>query len=104
MRLLAWSEASSANPKIDTISIKQLSNCFRGFHPVLSPDETRIATCTHEKMVYIWDAKTGDELLALRYPARVTAIAWSPDGTKLLVGTSDGMIEVRDAGGPPPKK
>lgn len=49
----------------------------------ISPDGTRVAA-TSESHVRVWDAKTGNELFAIEGPG-AAAVAFSPDGTQLVV-------------------
>ena len=74
-----------------------------------SPDGTRIVAGSACQAVYgsvsddlapvtIWDAAGGAELLALRgHTSNVQAVAWSPDGTRIVSGDESGRLE--DLGG-----
>jgi WD40 repeat protein len=68
-----------------------------------SPDGRRLATGNMDGTVKIWDAESGRELLTLggqRYP--VGRVAFSPDGSRLVVAGGDaGTVTVWDAA---PKK
>ena len=75
---------------------------------VYSPDGTRIVTGSEDRTAQVWDAKSGAPLLSFQYPSPVETyprgvhrVAWTADGSKLLIGLAD-RIEIRDAG-PPPK-
>jgi tetratricopeptide (TPR) repeat protein len=49
-----------------------------------SPDGRRLATASVDQTVRLWDAATGQELLALKgHTDRVNAVAFSPDGRRL---------------------
>jgi WD40 repeat protein len=69
-------------------------NCARW-----SPDGTRILTAGFDDTeIKVWDATTGEELLALSDPEDVVMIAaWSPSGDRILAGSWDGMVGVWDA-------
>ncbi len=62
-----------------------------------SPDRSRLATAA-DKVVKLWDARTGKELLTIRgHTAGVGAAAWSPDGSRLATASHDGTAKVWDA-------
>ena len=66
----------------------------------MSPDGSRIAVGGEQ--VTVWDATTGEQLLTLDLPdSRGPASAWkvifSPDGNRLMVGTSTGAIRLWNA-------
>jgi WD40 repeat protein len=45
-----------------------------------------LASAGHDKMVRLWDTAAGKEKAALRHPNDVFAVAWSPDGKRLVSG------------------
>jgi WD40 repeat protein len=47
-----------------------------------SPDGSRIATA--DDRLRVWDARTGQELLALPRPDGVHDLAFTPDGRRLI--------------------
>lgn len=62
-----------------------------------SPDGDRIASCSSDRTVRIWDANSGLELLALHgHGSSVVRVAFSPNGLH-LASTSAGMVKVWDA-------
>lgn len=60
---------------------------------------TRLVTTGPDKAVRIWDAATGEEVLAIRDERRhlVHDVNFSPDDKLLVWKTFDGMIQIRDA-------
>ncbi len=70
-----------------------------------SPDSTRIAasggsdeTGQITNPVYVFDANTGEELLNInRHSSMVMGIGWSPDGKRLVSGSSDDTTRIWDA-------
>ena len=62
-----------------------------------SPDGTRIATSGFDGTTRIWDAATGEALLALEHPDQVPYFAWSPDGTRIATPCGDGIARIWDA-------
>jgi len=64
---------------------------------IYSPDETMIATGgsndSEEEFLKIWDAKTGKLVKNLKgHTKDVTCLAWTPDGSTLISGSSDHSI------------
>jgi WD40 repeat protein len=55
----------------------------------VSPDGRRIATAGTDQAVRVWDVRTGKQLLIIQgHAGPVQAVAFSPDGTKLVGGTA----------------
>ncbi len=67
-----------------------------------APGARRIATATIEGNLRVHDARTGGSVLSpIRHEQRLRSIAFSPDGTHLIVGGGngerEGVIAIRDA-------
>src|SRR5207237_519005 len=55
------------------------------YHLAFSPDGQWIATGGHRGQVDLWETRSGQSVLKLAgHPARVFAVAFSPDGRSLL--------------------
>jgi WD40 repeat protein len=53
---------------------------------------------TKENPVYVFDAITGDELLKIiRHSGHVWAVDWSPNGKRIVSGSSDDTTRIWDA-------
>ena len=62
-----------------------------------NPDGTRIVSGSN-KIVKVWNARTGDDLLTLRgHQKLVYALAISPDGKRIVSGGRFGVVKVWDA-------
>ena len=72
-----------------------------------SPDGTRLASCSKDKTVQVWDAVGGDSVAAdgghvFTYRGHydvVKTVAWSPDGRRIASGSGDKTVQVWDAVG-----
>ncbi|RDI81849.1 hypothetical protein Vi05172_g8276 [Venturia inaequalis] len=63
-----------------------------------SPDGKRIASCSADGTIKIWDAFTGEHEHTLEgHMAGISAIAWSPDSTTIASGSDDKSIRLWDA-------
>ena len=63
-----------------------------------SPDGTRVATGSHEKLAEAWEATTGKRIITLRgHRGPITGVSWSPDGKLLATSSEDKTARVWDA-------
>jgi uncharacterized protein YjiK len=63
-----------------------------------SPDGTRLATACDDRVVRIWEARTGRLLQTLQgHSGVVTSVAWTADGERLAAGSSDETARVWEA-------
>src|SRR5262249_37680513 len=51
-----------------------------------SPDGQSFATGGHDRMVHLWDRRTGDTLQSWNHPGRILSVAYSPDSKLILAG------------------
>lgn len=52
-----------------------------------APTENLLASCSDDTHVFIWDMQ-GNVQRDIQHPAAVTALAWSPDSTRLVTGAN----------------
>lgn len=62
-----------------------------------SPDGTRLATASHDKVARVWDVASGRKLLEVCHDRAVWAVAFSGDGTRRATGSQDKRARVWDA-------
>ena len=57
-----------------------------------------VASAGHEGLVKIWDAASGSQMLQIPLQSAGTALGFSPDGSRLIVGDAGGNILIFDIG------
>jgi len=63
-----------------------------------SPDGKRVFSGGEDDALRVWDAKTGNPITAITFPANpVTGLLFTPDGTRLAVQLGDGQLQFLDA-------
>jgi WD40 repeat protein len=63
----------------------------------VSPDGRLIAAAG--SVARVWDARTGDEVFAVRSAGGVEDAAWNSDGTLLATASSEGLVKIVDRSG-----
>jgi WD40 repeat protein/predicted Ser/Thr protein kinase len=86
---------------VDTwaLSLELAGHTDRVMCAAYSPDLKRIATASWDESVRLWDPQTGQEVAVLRVPPdhqKVNAVAFSPDGKRLLV-TSETRVLIYES-------
>ncbi|ETO29106.1 NB-ARC domain-containing protein, partial [Reticulomyxa filosa] len=61
----------------------------------VSPDCSKIVSCSNDKTIRIWDLSSGRQLQALEgHKEGIHAAQFSPDGSKIVSGSSDQTIQI----------
>jgi WD40 repeat protein len=65
---------------------------------VWSPDGTRLASCSKDGTIRLWDPATGRQVgePLTGHTGWVRLVVWSPDGTRLASWSNDGTIRLWD--------
>ncbi len=67
------------------------------FAIAFSPDATKLATCSYDRLIKLWDAATGQEIATLRdHTDAVFSAAFSPDGKRLASASADRTVKIWD--------
>ncbi|TAL67629.1 MAG: choice-of-anchor D domain-containing protein, partial [Bacteroidetes bacterium] len=61
-----------------------------------SPDGTRLASCSSDKTIKLWDIISGTEIQTFPGQNSVSSIAFSPDGSMLASGHGDSTVKLWD--------
>lgn len=65
-----------------------------------SPDGTRLATASGDKLVRVWRADgTGEPLVLRGHEGRLHAVSFSPDGTRIATASNDATVRIWRADG-----
>lgn len=72
-----------------SLTLKLKGHAFGKKTAIFSPDGKHVA-CASGRIVRVWDAKTGMEVLALKgFQSTIRCIAYTPDGSQLATATYD---------------
>jgi WD40 repeat protein len=70
----------------------------------VSPDGCRVASASENGTLEVWNPGAMIRVCEFRAPARMRALAWSADGTRIVAGTDEGavyLLSIENLAGPP---
>lgn len=91
-------EEASKRPSAGTKPLTYTGHAAEIYAVRWSPDGTRLASCSVDNTVQVWEANSGRLLLTYRGHADVvSSVAWSPNGLWLASGSWDTTLQIWEA-------
>jgi WD40 repeat protein len=85
------SEAGASSPKKAVLELNEAIDNL-----AISPDGKLMGISTFENKVYVYDLVTRKPIFVVQSPGDVSALAFSADSFRIIIGTVDGTLETRD--------
>jgi eukaryotic-like serine/threonine-protein kinase len=93
-----WLTIAQNAPSIGTTVLTYRGHSMFVSTVAWSPDGKRIASCSGDDTVQVWDATNGNTILTYHgHSSYVYDLAWSPDGKRIVSCDNDGTVQIWNA-------
>lgn len=63
---------------------------------IISPDDTQIIACCNQYSIFVWDLKSGSQMLNIILQNEIRSLAMAPDNKTLFLACTDATIKILD--------
>jgi WD domain, G-beta repeat len=96
--VMIWDLPANGMSELTAPSLTMRGHTAPIYAVAFSPDGSRVVSGSYDRVVKIWEATTGQEVLSLAgHTGAVYSAAFSPDGRHLATAGDDGTVRLWDA-------